>query len=302
MIPYSMVQSYGLTLDGLSEAALGDLQSLVAQTAALPYDQARLVLFEAFPELFGPYAIAASQVSATFYEEMRDVLELRGAFGAEVIEDAVDPARLNALVGYSTAPTVWEKGISQVFSLAAGGLVSMLSEMAADTIAGNAALDDRNTLGYQRVPRPGCCSFCGMLASRSADGRLYGSEEAALTVVGRGVPVPKVRRRGGQAKGIRPRGSRALGESFHDFCRCRAVPVTPKNAVQLQADADRYYDAYATARDEVSKGQKWHPGERNADGAKVTKGHWTDAEGKPRTNDEKQAQILAFMRADLGVK
>lgn len=302
MIPYSLVQSYGWTLDQLSSAAIGELSGLLAATADMPDETRRLVVIEAFPELFGPYAAATSEVSARFYEEIRQAAEFRGRFDAEVLP-LVDTSRLYALAGAGTVPAMFEQA-GAALSFLAGGLVSILSEHAADTVIGNAALDDRNKVRFQRVPRAGCCGFCGMLASRSAAaGNLYTSEEAALRVVGRGMPVEATRgKRGGQAKGIRPRGSRQMGQSFHDYCRCRAVPVNEGNAVQLQADADSYYDAYRKAADKVSAGQQWVPGERGDDGQRTSKGHWIDAEGNARSNDEKQAQILAFMRADLGVK
>jgi hypothetical protein len=298
MIPYGMVASYGATLDQLSTAAIGELSGLLAATADLPDDTRQLVLFEAFPELFGPYAMATSEVSATFYEEVRQAAEFRGRFDAEVLGD-VDAGRLNALVGWATSPAMMEQSAS-LLSLLSGGLVSILSEHAADTVIGNAALDDRNKVRYQRVPRSGCCAFCGMLASR---GGAYKSREAAAGVVGRGMPVEATRgKRGGQAKGIKPRGSRTMGQAFHDFCRCRAVPVNEGNTVQLQADAGDYYDTYRRAADRVSSGQQWIPAERGDDGQRITKGHWIDAEGNARSDDEKRAQILAFMRADLGVK
>jgi hypothetical protein len=140
-------------------------------------------------------------------------------------------------------------------------------------------------MGYQRVPKPGCCAFCGMLASRGASGTTnYSSEEAAFRVVGRGVPVEKTRgKRGGQGKGIGPRGSRKIGEKFHDHCKCRAVPVSKGNYVQMQEDADRYLESYAEARESVS-------GVRKADGYQGF--------GDQATS---QKMILAEMRKKLSV-
>lgn len=52
------------------------------------------------------------------------------------------------------------------------------------------------------------CPWCAMLASR---GPVYKSDKSALTVVGR---------RGGKT-----RGTRSIGESYHDFCDCDCVLV-----------------------------------------------------------------------------
>ncbi|MFD4457690.1 hypothetical protein [Nocardia sp. NPDC058480] len=52
------------------------------------------------------------------------------------------------------------------------------------------------------------CAWCAMLASR---GPVYKSDKSALTVVGR--------------RGGRTRGTRQLGEKYHDFCDCDCVLV-----------------------------------------------------------------------------
>lgn len=280
MIPLSLVRGYDTTLTQLSTAALGDLRRLMDSLSDVDPSRAQAVLQEAFPEVFNPYAAASSAVSASFYEEVRDYVEVKGRFDAETL-DSVDPSRYGALVGWGARPSVFERGGQALaYSLLSGGLTQILTEMSADTIVGNAALDPA-PVGYQRVPRPGCCSFCGMLASRGA---AYSSEGAAGGVVGRGLEVPKVKRRGGQAKGIRARGARSLGERFHDDCKCRAVPVNQGNAVQMQSDADKYLEAYADARNEVSGVRK--------------------AEGYQGYGDQATSQkmILAKMREQLSTK
>jgi hypothetical protein len=280
MIPLTLVRGYDTTLTQLSTAALADLRALMNSLGDVDPARAQAVLQEAFPEVFNPYAAASSAVSASFYEEVREYAEVRGRFDAETL-DSVDAGRYGALVGWGARPSVFERGGQALaFSLLSGGLTQILTEMSADTIIGNAALDPA-PIGYQRVPRAGCCTFCGMLASRGA---AYSSEGAAGGVVGRGMEVPKVKRRGGQAKGIRARGSRQMGERFHDDCKCRAVPVNEGNAVQMQSDADKYFNAYADARNEVS-------GVRKADGYQ--------GYGDQATS---QKMILAKMRETLNAK
>ena len=298
LIPASLTQSYGFVLDRVRDMAVASAGQLIMSLADQPQPVFRQAMLDLAPEAFGPYGELVSASAATFYEEARAVQEFRGSFDAETLP--LDTGRLYALVGAGTAPAMFEQGAAAMWSFIGGAIVSALSEHASDTIIGNAGLDDRNTVYYQRVPKAGCCAFCGMLASRSA---AYTSKAAAESVVGRGVPVEKTRgRRGGQGKGIRPRGTRRLGDLYHDHCRCEGVPVKAGNSVQLQAQADDYYDKYRVAADKVGAGQLWIPAERNADGSRITKGHWIDAERNTRTNDQKQAQILAFMRAELGVK
>lgn len=280
MIPYSAIQGYSGTLQGLSVAAQADLRALTLSLEGESPVRTQTVLHEAFPEVFNPYAAATSAVAATFYEEIRDLAEVPGSFAASTL-DAVESPRWHSLVGWGSGASVFERGGSALmFSLLSGGLTQILTEMSADTVVGNAALDPA-PMGYQRVPSAGCCAFCGLLASRGA---AYSSEAGAGVVVGRGTPIPKKAKRGGQAKGIRPRGARQMGERFHDSCRCKVVPVNEGNSVQMQEDADRYFDAYADARNKVS-------GSRMADGYQGF--------GDQNTS---MKMILAEMRRTLGTK
>jgi len=299
MIPLAVMNGYDLTLDSLSTAALADLRALLAEVEGMDPDRSKRVLFQAFPELFNPYAAAASEVSASFYEEVRDLAGVGGSFTAGTL-DAVEAGRWGALVGAGTQPRMLEQGASNLmFTFLSGGLTSILSTMAADTIYGNAQKDPV-TARFQRVPKAGCCGFCGMLASRGAD---YDSEESALRVVGRGVPVHRTKgKRGGQGKGIKARGSQAVGEKFHDHCKCRTVQVYEGNAVEMQADADKYFDAYGAARDKINAGLTLESQtSKAADGSLKNTYKWVDSGGKQVTSTDKTKMIATAMRHNLEV-
>jgi len=300
VIPLSVINGYDLTLDSLSTAALADLRALLASLEDLSPERSKAILFEAFPEVFNPYAAASSDVSASFYEEVRDLAGVKGSFAAETL-DEVDAGRWNALVGAGTAPRMLEQGASNLmFTFLSGGLTSILSTMAADTIYGNAQKDPVTTR-FQRVPKAGCCGFCGMLASRGA---AYSSEEAATGVVGRGVPVGKGRGRGskGVGRGIKARGSRTIGQAFHDHCKCRAVQVYEGDSVELQKGADKYYDSYAAARDKVSSGLTLESQTSKApDGSLKNTYKWVNSDGKQVTSTDKTKMIATAMRHDLDV-
>lgn len=300
MIPLSAVNGYDLTLNSLSTAALGTLRALLVEVEGMAPDRAKRVLFQAFPELFNPYAVATSEVSASFYEEVRDLSGVGGSFMADTLS-GVETDRWNSLVGAGTQPRMFEHAASGLmFEFLSGGLTSILSAMAADTIYGNAQ-NERVTVGFQRVPKPGCCGFCGMLASRGA---AYSSEAAASGVVGRGVPVEKTKgKRGGQGKGIKPRGSRSIGQDFHDHCKCRAVQVYEDTYVQMQADADKYYDSYAAARDKINEGLSLETVTFEAsDGSLKNKYQWVDSGGKAVSSKDKTKMIATAIRHDLEVK
>lgn len=300
MIPLSAINGYDLTLESLSTGALADLRALLSSLEGLAPERSRAILFEAFPEVFNPYAAAASDVSASFYEEVRDMADVRGSFAAETL-DSVETDRWNALVGAGTQPRLLEQGASNLmFQFLAGGLTSILSTMAADTIYGNAQ-NERVTVGFQRIPKPGCCGFCGMLASRGA---VYDSEESASKVVGRGVPVGKGRGKGvkGRGGGIKARGSREAGQSFHDHCKCKTVPVFADNYVEMQEDADKYFDSYATARDKIDAGLTLESQTfKSSDGSLKNKYQWVDSGGQQVSSTDKTKMIAKAMRHDLDV-
>lgn len=300
MIPLAMVGGYDLALTQLSTAALADLRELVRGVEGLAPDRAQAILQEAFPDLFNPYAAATSAVSASFYEEIRNYANVSGSFAAETL-DTVDSGRWGSLVGFGSAPSALEQGgAALAYSLLSGGLTSVLSEMASDTIYGNAQ-NERVTMGFQRVPKPGCCGFCGMLASRGA---AYSSSASAGGVVGRGVPVEKTRgKRGGQGRGIKSRGSRAAGQPFHDHCKCRAVQVYADSPVELQKGADKYFESYADARDKANNGLVLESEQfKSPDGSLKNKYRWVDAGGKRVSSADKTKMIAASMRFDLGTK
>lgn len=61
-------------------------------------------------------------------------------------------------------------------------------------------------VGYQRVARGGACDFCSMLAGRGA---VYLTRERAAEV----------------GRSGRIRGTRMVGESYHDGCNCEPEPI-----------------------------------------------------------------------------
>lgn len=294
MIPYSATLGFSTLLDKLSVSALAELDQLMASVAAESPEVQRIALLDMLPLLGEQYVGASSLVSAEFFTELQAMNEIRKPIAAETLT-GVGTSRWQALAGWGSAPAMFEQGGSAlVYSLLSGGLTKILTEAAADTMVGNAAL--QGGMRAQRVPRSGCCAFCGMLASRFAD---YTTQNSAGAVVGRGTPVGKHR----LAKGIKARGARAMGEKFHDFCRCRLVVLTDSNEAELQATADKYYDAYRTAADKAKAGRRLEFTETTAsDGSKSRQYEWVNADGKTRSAKETTGDILAAMRQDLGVR
>jgi hypothetical protein len=195
---------------------------------------------EAFPDIVIPYHQAASEIAAEVFQE--DFPEV--PFPAVT----VDPPDEEALIKSAQ----WALGADGTKALdrMSGTLNRHIYNGERDTTVFNAEI---NGMRYMRVAKPDACGFCRMLASRTSD--LYRSEEAALGVVGRSVNLSiadrraiasgqmsreealyrrdqmqliyQIGRRKGSPRGRRPRGSRVLGDPYHDWCQCtaQAVPI-----------------------------------------------------------------------------
>ncbi|MEV7644713.1 MULTISPECIES: hypothetical protein [Actinomycetes] len=299
LIPYSVTQSYSLLRAALSDAALVDLDKIMRAVANESPAVQREAMMDLLPTLGDQYASATGEVAAVFSAELMELQEVKKPVAPETL--ALPPAQSwFALAGFGLSDRTLERGgMLLAYSLIAGGLTKRLTEFAADTMIGNASIQSVAT-SAARVPKPGCCAFCGMLASRGA---VY-SEESAGVVGGRGVPVGQGQGRGskGRGRGIKTRGSRAIGESFHDHCRCEVVALTAGNEAQLQADADRYYEAYRESADKVNDGLTLKVTDVSTEERLKNKYEWVNAEGEARNAKERTADILSAMRLDLGVK
>ena len=299
LIPYSATQGYSLLRAALSDAALVELDRLMRSVAGESPAVQREAMMDLLPVLGNQYASATGEVAAVFSGELMELQEVKRPVAPEALE--LPPAQSwYALAGFGTSDRVMERGgMLLAYSLIAGGLTKRLTEFAADTMIGNAGIQS-TPMRAQRVPKTGCCAFCGMLASRGA---VY-SEESGLKVGGRGVPIGEGRGRGskGRGRGVKTRGSQAIGEKFHDHCRCEVVVVTEKNEVQLQADADKYYEAYRESADKVNDGLALKVTDVSTEERLKNKYEWVNAKGEARNAKERTADILAAMRLDLGVK
>ena len=308
LIPYSVTQSYSLLRARLSDAALVDLDKIMRSVANESPAVQREAMMDLLPALGNQYASATGEVAAVFSGELMELQGVKKPVAPETL--ALPPAQSwFALAGFGLSDRVMERGgMMLAYSLIAGGLTKRLTEFAADTMIGNASIQSVPT-SAQRVPKPGCCAWCGMLASRGA---VYSTESAGV-VGGRGLPVEAtilgynargnaIRKSGGQAMGVKTRGSRAIGESFHDHCRCEVVALTAGNEAQLQADADRYYEAYRESADKVNDGLTLKVTDVSTEERLKNKYEWVNAEGEARNPKERTADIVAAMRLDLGVK
>lgn len=272
-------------------------------------DTIRNELLVAVPDAAGIFTPQISDITSVMYGDIREAQGLTTRHTA-VATAAPLVSRTESLVRWAVGPMFGANPDPKLaFSHLAGGFVKVLMDQQRQTMIDN-LVDDAfdGPMGYQRVPKPGCCAYCAMLASRSSqrgfsNEALYDTAESAVSVTGRGIPLAgwAAGARGRSPMGRRPRGPRDLGERYHDYCRCTAVPVFRSNQVQLNDDADTYYDPYLVAQEKVNQDLVLGWTESKAkDGSLSRKYHWEKRSTGQKV--DKTSQILTWMRAETGAK
>jgi hypothetical protein len=189
-----------------------DLWPLVKPLA--PFDQ-YLGWLRLMAQLLERYRRSAVEAAAVSYNELRrqqteqvvtyQLPEVELGVSPKMLASlmATGPGRMRQLLKQGYAPEQAHRDALPLLS----GVVTRQTLDAAREAVDLAVRDDEEAIGWARVTRPKACAFCLMMASRGA---VYLSEQSATKVVGQ---------RG------RPRGSRGLGDAYHDDDRCIAVPV-----------------------------------------------------------------------------
>lgn len=249
MTTLRQVEDYRRLVQNLTTVALADLKALLAELDGLSPRATRDALIETLPAILGPYGSTASDLAATWYEDLRAGSVDDGPFRA-ASRFELDEVRVRRMAGYSVSP-LFDQSDSTVLALLGGASQRLIAGAGRDTIDLNIA-SDRVRVGYQRVPQSGCCAFCGLVASRGA---VYRSQESASQVVGRGVDSSIALDESGQRRsgyvggvggGVRSRGSQDIGRKYHDNCKCVAVPVFAGDTF-FEPVAEKYRAMYEQA-------------------------------------------------------
>lgn len=202
--------------DGIAGLVERDLLDFLA---ALNFERPAAVrdaLFDFVPALVSEYGDVAATVAADWYMELREVEGVGGSFAAP-LAPLVPDEQVKARLGFATRADgpLWA---GQADTLTA--FLGMMSNEYAlqpgrDTVMQAAHADNA---AYARVPEPGACKFCLMLASR---GFVYSKSTA------------------GDAK------------KFHGKCRCNTMPVWDETRARVEYgyDPDALYDQYRALRD-----------------------------------------------------
>lgn len=225
---------------------------------------------DAFPDLANGAHQLAAEVSATLFEDDFPAITTPAVTAPALPEEKLKSS------------AVWALGADgdKALDRLGGTLQRAVFDGSRQTTVWNA---DINGMRWIRVAEPGACAFCRMLATRTAFDNTYRSEEAALGVVGRSVNLSVGDRRQiasgqmtreealarrdqmqltyqigakkGSPRGRRPRGTRKLGEKYHDDCRCdaKAIPNGRDPMDVLFAEEPDYAIAVEQWRNEYFK-------------------------------------------------
>lgn len=227
----------------LVRLAGGDLSALWRRAEALDSNAFRAFLVDAFPALIDPYAAAAADLAATWYDDAAPELRYIAQPGPMPVPEQLQSSTTWALnTGAGT----------DALALLGGTLQRAIFDAARNTTMLNA--ESEPGARWARHASANACEFCRMMATRGA---VYASEAAATRVVGRGKEMSEAdrrdraagrTRRSGSAKGqflaggTKTRGTRKIGDKYHDNC----VPAgTLVSGPRTEAAYRRLYEGEA---------------------------------------------------------
>lgn len=203
--------------DSVSAKVEAELNQIMAQIDFTDAVAAREALFAAIPPLTERWGDVAATVAAEWFEEFRESQGVSGSFRAQ-LADVVPLDIINSRLGYATRDSghLFRGEITEL-----GKFVSLITneyvlKPGHDTIMYNAK---RDKVAYARVPEPGACKWCLMLASR---GFAYSGKASAKT---------------------------KDGERFHGHCRCHGMPVYDETRARVEYgyNPERFYEEYLAA-------------------------------------------------------
>lgn len=202
--------------DGIAGLVERDLLDFLGALDFGRPEAVQLALFDFVPALVGEYGDVAATVAADWYDEFRAESGIDGRFRAP-LAPPLPADQVNGRLGYATRASgpLW-LGDSATLTAFLGLMVNEYAlQPGRDTVMQAAHKDNA---AFARIPEPGACKFCLMLASR---GFIYSKS--------------------------------TVGDSrkFHGKCRCNAMPVwdETKARVEYGYDPDALYERYREARD-----------------------------------------------------
>ena len=260
-------ETYRRAQAALSARAVADLRKVWPALLTMRPDKTAEALALVLAEVTDKYGPASAALAAEWFEDLRDTA---GAARSHSAWAAATPSseRLEVLARWGVGPLFGAAPDPvTALNLVSGGLARQVLSVGRETLMESIASDPAGPR-YARHASANACAFCAMLATR---GPVYTSETNARRVTGEslgGTDYRKARRLdggvvtaerraeilAGSRASTRARGGRkgrdttqALGEKYHDDCRCTAVPVWPGERYEEPPFVQKWRDAYANA-------------------------------------------------------
>ncbi|WP_153001338.1 hypothetical protein [Microbacterium testaceum] len=222
----------------LTQEALRDL--LASLNGGDP-ERARDLLTRFLPDFVDVYGQTAAVLGADFYDAIRNLPPSAGT-ASVVLAQPAKQKQAEGVVRWALGRLfVDEPDWASFESALLGSTQRLVLQPARETVDLMAAADAKSrkvaAVGWSREIHPErarsgkSCNFCKMLAGR---GPVYRSDESAGMLVGRGVDSSialdengkrRVGYVGGVGGGVKARGSRSIGNDYHDNCHCVPVPT-----------------------------------------------------------------------------
>lgn len=242
----SLFHEYDTLTQGLSNIFYAQMLNVAGNLDTGSKAALRNSLFEAFPEVLSPLMETAADAGATFYEANR-TLAVGGAYSAVVARPNLAKQAVEGLVRFAVSPLGKELGIILVTAILAGAAQRYISNAGRDSISLNVQRDEQ-AYGYARKAEPDACAFCALMATN-----VYSAKKTAISVVGvdRRESGWRTKTNPGWVKA--PRGNQAVGDDYHDNCRCQAIPVFGsgvdpyEDIIGVNPDAEKFINAYVDA-------------------------------------------------------
>lgn len=208
MVSRAEAERYARAEDRLDRELRGDILRVWRSIEGRSPEYMRDALLEVLPTLVDKYGEGSAVLAAEYFESL---VPSSGAVLAPLTSGEAVRASTRAAAG-----ALWTSAPSQTLNMVTASAVRHMRQAGRSTIHESTRRADG--YAYGRVPDPGACSWCLMLASRGA---VYATKRTA----------------GGD------------GNDYHDECRCDPTPVPIGDAGALPYDVDALYEQYMKARE-----------------------------------------------------
>lgn len=211
-----LLRTFERANDGIASLVDRDLLAFMASLNFERPDLVQRALFEYVPVLVAEYGDVAATVAADWFDELRATEGVRGSFSAP-LAPVIGADQVERRLGFATRDSgpLWVGDVEAFTSFVAMMANEYALQPGRETIMQAARADKA---AYARIPEPGACKFCLMLASR---GFVYSKSTVGETT------------------------------KFHGKCRCNPMPVWDETRARVEYgyDPDAIYDQYRAARD-----------------------------------------------------